>query len=396
MAEINVARNSGNRNITYKKNTKQKNYFYIDYSLFFMMVFIVCFGLVILYSASSYECQMEYGNPSYYLDKQFKAVLAGFVMIAVIVFLTGYKFFRRPIIAYLIYFGAMALTFLVLTPLGVSANGAKRWINVGMSVQVCEVVKIAVIIFMAFYLNRYGKNIKNFKEFVKAFAVVLLPTGLIAGITKDLSSAVVIVGIGCIMLLVVCPNIKYLLWVIGVVAAGGSVFILTASFRMERIKVWLHPEKYQDEGGFQVLQALYSIGSGGLFGKGLGKGVQKLGYVPEAQNDMIFTVICEELGIVGGIAVILMFVFIIYRLWTIAVNASDLFGSLLVIGVMAHISVQAIINLAVVTNLFPNTGVPLPFLSYGGTSIMGLLVEMGLVFAVSRRKRAVKYPERIG
>ena len=159
---------------------------------------------------------------------------------------------------------------------------------------------------------------------------------------------------------------------------------------MKRVRVWLNPKKYGEDGGYQVLQSLYSLASGGLFGKGLGKGVQKLGYVPEAQNDMIFTVICEELGIIGGIAVIFMFVFMIYRLWVVSVNAPDLFGSLLVIGVMAHISIQTIINIAVVTNTMPNTGVPLPFLSYGGTSILCLLLEMALVFSVSKRTGVTK------
>ena len=192
------------------------------------------------------------------------------------------------------------------------------------------------------------------------------------------------------MLLIVGKDIRCLLGLMAAAIVGGSIFIATASFRMERVKVWLHPEKYQKEGGFQVLQALYAIGSGGLFGKGIGKGVQKLGYVPESQNDMIFTVICEELGIVGALAVILMFVFIVYRLWLIAMNSQDLFGALLTIGVMAHISVQTVINLAVVTSIFPNTGVPLPFMSYGGTSIMGLLVEMGMVFSVSKRNISAK------
>ena len=166
-----------------------------------------------------------------------------------------------------------------------------------------------------------------------------------------------------------------------------ALAIAIEPYRLERIEVWLNPEKYADEGGFQVLQSLYSLGSGGLFGKGLGKGIQKLGYVPEAQNDMIFTVICEELGVVGGIAVILMFIFMIWRFMIISNNAPDLYGSLLVVGVMAHISVQTIMNIAVVTNTMPNTGVTLPFMSYGGSSIMCLLVEIGIVLSVSRRIR---------
>ena len=159
--------------------------------------------------------------------------------------------------------------------------------------------------------------------------------------------------------------------------------IIAQPYRLDRVRAWLHPEKYK--GGYQILQSLYSLGSGGIFGKGLGKGIQKLGYVPEAQNDMIFTVICEELGVIGGIAVILMFIFMIWRFMVIAENANDLFGSMLVIGVMTHISVQTIINIAVVTNSMPNTGVTLPFMSYGGSSILCLMFEIGLVLSVSKR-----------
>ena len=163
--------------------------------------------------------------------------------------------------------------------------------------------------------------------------------------------------------------------------------MLLGGFRASRILVWLDPEKYASEGGFQVLQGLYAIGSGGLFGKGLGQSVQKLGFVPEAQNDMIFTIICEELGLFGGIAVLLLFAFLIWRFMVVANNADDLFGSLIVVGVMAHIAVQVILNVAVVTKTVPNTGITLPFISYGGTSVLFLLSEIGLVLSVARHTR---------
>ena len=335
------------------RNKKQKSFF--DYSLLFMMIFIICFGLVVLYSASTYECQMKYGDPKYYLMQQIKALIMGFVAMGIIVYFVNYRILKFNLFAIGIYIISMFIAMLVLTPLGVEANGAKRWISVGMSVQVCEIVKVGLIIFMAYYLNKYGSKIKDVVSFIKALGCVALPAGVIAVFTSDLSSAIVIAGIGSVMIFIA---------------------ILAMPYRMKRVRVWLNPKKYGEDGGYQVLQSLYSLASGGLFGKGLVKGVQKLGYVPEAQNDMIFTVICEELGIIGGIAVIFMFVFMIYRLWVVSVNAPDLFGSLLVIGVMAHISIQTIINIAVVTNTMPNTGVPLPFLSYGGTSILCLLLEM--------------------
>ncbi len=160
---------------------------------------------------------------------------------------------------------------------------------------------------------------------------------------------------------------------------------LLKSYQLERIEVWQDPEAYPQDGGWQVLQGLYAIGSGGFFGRGLGSSIQKLGFVPEAQNDMVFTIICEELGLFGAVCVILLFLFMIWRFMVIANNAPDLLGSMLVVGVMAHISLQVILNIAVVTNSIPNTGITLPFISYGGTSMLFLMVEMGMVLGVSSR-----------
>ena len=157
------------------------------------------------------------------------------------------------------------------------------------------------------------------------------------------------------------------------------------AYQLNRIMVWQSPEAYASDGGFQVLQGLYAIGSGGIFGKGLGNSIQKLGFVPEAQNDMIFAIICEELGLFGAACLILLFLFMLYRFLVIANNAPDLMGSLIVIGAMSHIAIQVILNIAVVTNTIPNTGITLPFISYGGTSLLFLMLEMGLVLSVSNR-----------
>lgn len=188
------------------------------------------------------------------------------------------------------------------------------------------------------------------------------------------------------MLFVASPKYSHYI-ILG--AAGVSLIFaylfLGSGFRSERVDAWMDPESYASGKGYQTLQALYAIGSGGLTGKGLGQSVQKLGYIPEAQNDMIFSIICEELGLFGGIAVILLFLMMIWRLLVIANNAEDLYGSMIVIGVMAHISIQVVLNIAVVTNVLPNTGITLPFISYGGTSILFLMMEMGLVLAVSKQ-----------
>ena len=369
-----------------KKNIrKTRSGEYFDYSLLFITIFMMGFGLVMLYSASSYEASMEFGDSKYYVISQIKAAVIG-VILMVVVIKFDYHIFKKPLVALAAYFGSILMAMMVLSPIGISANGASRWISIaGFSIQVCEVVKIGVIVFMAFVIEKKAKKLKNIGTFLLCMVFIGISAGIIALITKDLSSAIIVAGIGVVMLFVACPRISYFVIMIGAGVAAVAGAIMIEPFRFERIRVWLNPEKFADEGGFQVLQSLYSLGSGGLFGKGLGNGIQKLGYVPEAQNDMIFTVICEELGVIGGIAVILMFIFMIWRFMIVANNAPDLFGSMLVVGVMAHISIQTVMNIAVVTNSMPNTGVTLPFMSYGGSSILCLLIEIGIVLAVSKR-----------
>ena len=213
---------------------------------------------------------------------------------------------------------------------------------------------------------------------------MLLPLVVVIAYS-NLSTAVIVMGIAVCMLFVASPKYSHFFVIIGSAAVAMiGAFGLLFSYRRTRIEAWLKPET-AGEDGYQTLMGLYAIGSGGLFGKGLGKSLQKLGNVPESQNDMIFTIICEELGLFGATCVILLFILLLWRMMIIANNAPDLFGSLLVTGVMAHIAIQVILNIAVVTNTIPNTGVILPFISYGGTSLIFLMAEMGIVLSVSRR-----------
>ncbi len=213
--------------------------------------------------------------------------------------------------------------------------------------------------------------------------IMILTVPIVGVVAKtNLSTAIIILGIAVCLTFVASPKYKpfFLMafWVVGF----GAMFIMKEGYRAERIKIWRHPEDF--EKGYQTLQGLYAIGSGGLFGKGLGESMQKLGFLPEAQNDMIFSIICEELGLFGAVCVILLFLLLIWRFLVIANNASDLFGALIVVGIMAHVAIQVILNIAVVTNSIPNTGITLPFISYGGTSVAILLTEMGLALSVSR------------
>lgn len=372
---------------------KRKNEYFFDYSLLFIVLFLLGFGLVMVYSASSYEASVSSllnNDPTYYLKKQATATMMGLVVMFVVSRIP-YHFWER--FAAIGYIGSAVLIALVMTPLGYEANGARRWLRIGFSIQPAEIAKLAMIICLASLICRMGKVIRTPRGF---WSVLLVPAPIslmVWKITDNLSSAIIIFGIGALMLFVASPDYKrfMLLGGAGVLGALGFVFALTKieslqtmGFRSARILAWLNPESDPLGKGFQTLQSLYAIGSGGIFGKGLGQSMQKLEFLPEAQNDMIFSIICEELGLFGGISIIMLFVLLIWRFMIIANNAADLYGALLVVGVLGHIAIQVILNIAVVTNTIPNTGISLPFISYGGSSVMFLLVEIGLVLSVAR------------
>ena len=242
---------------------------------------------------------------------------------------------------------------------------------------------------------RAGQNIKKFKTVIVICIIAgFAPALLVYVLSSNMSSALIVALISVVMTFVAYPGYKIYVALTGLATVAFGAFYswikkmavsgnLTGKFRLNRVLVWLNPEKYIDDKGYQTVQALYAIGSGGLFGKGLGKSLQKLGYIPESQNDMIFSVICEELGLFGAFCLIALFVVMLWRINHIAQNAPDLFGSMLATGVFAHIAIQVILNIAVVTNTIPNTGVSLPFISYGGTAAVFLLLELGVVFNIS-------------
>ena len=374
-----------------RKNRKQSEYFF-DYTLLFIVLFLLGFGLIMVYSTSSYEASISANlkyDEAYYLKHQaFAAVMGFFAMI--VVANIPYHFWER--FATLGYFVSAILIVLVLTPLGIEANGARRWLNLGLSVQPAEIAKLCMILFLASFICKMGKGIRTGRGFWMVLMIPVPICVMVWKITNNMSSAISIFGIALLMLFVASPDYKrfVLMGAAGVAAVAALVFAIIQmehsdlGFRGGRILAWLNPEDYASGTGFQTLQALYAIGSGGIFGKGLGQSMQKLGFLPEAQNDMIFSIICEELGLFGGIAVILLFVLLIWRFMVIANNSSDLFGALLVVGVMGHIAIQVILNIAVVTNTIPNTGISLPFISYGGSSVMFLMVEIGLVLSVAK------------
>ncbi len=376
-----------------RKEAKRKNKSqYFDYGLLAIVIFLMCFGLVMLYSTSSYSAALKFnGNSMYYFSRQ-AVISAGSLVALLVISKIDYHWYAQ--IAKMTYWISFVLMALVLTPLGIEAYGARRWIKLpfGQSMQPAEVTKIAIILFIPLLICKAGKHIKNIKVFGKIFLWGAAAAAGVFFLTDNLSTAIIVMGMVCVMLFVAHPKTAPFVALAGAGAALVAVAVkalegmsdVEGGFRIQRILVWLHPEKYSGEGGFQVMQGLYAIGSGGFFGKGLGNSAQKM-IIPEVQNDMILSIICEELGVFGAIVVLTLFGMLLYRLMFIARNAPDLYGSLIVTGIFAHIAIQVILNVAVVLNVIPTTGITLPFISYGGTSILFLMAEMGLALGVSRR-----------
>ena len=365
----------------------------IDYSLLFIVLFLLAFGLVMLYSTSSYEATAEYKDAAYYLKRQTVFTILG---LGLMVFVSYIPYSLLKYISGFAYLASIGFILLII-PFGLEVNGAKRWLSIPgmpMQLQPAEVAKIGVIVFSAMFIEKLGRRALTTW---RGLLIPMVPAGIVAvmlwQITDNLSSAIIILAIVAGMLFVASPDYKRFaaiaVAILGTAAAVVMYIVNSADqnsldFRGERILAWLDPKAYAGGKGYQTIQALYAIGSGGIFGKGLGQSMQKLGFIPEAQNDMIFSIICEELGLFGAISIMLMFLILLWRFVMIAYSADDFYGAMLVVGVFSHISVQVILNIAVVTNTMPNTGVTLPFISYGGSSVFFLLAEIGIVFSVAR------------
>lgn len=375
-----------------KIRKKGKSIAYFDYSLLAILICLVCFGLVMLYSTSSYSAMMKQnGDSLYYFKRQLLFCIVGFIGMWFISKIDYRWYIKR---SKFFYFCSIFLMFLVKTPLGKEVNGAKRWIKLpfGQQLQPAEIAKIAIILFIPALICTMGKEIKTLEGIAKVLAWGGFAAAVVFVITDNLSTAIIVMGITCITIFVVHPKTRiFIVLTVGLILIGivgarllGMAMETSGNFRLRRILVWLDPEKYASEGGYQIMQALYAIGSGGFFGKGLGNSAQKM-IIPEVQNDMILSIICEELGVFGAIMVLVLFGMLLYRLLFIAQNAPDLYGSLVVTGIFAHIALQVILNVMVVINCIPTTGITLPFISYGGTSVLFLMAEMGLALGVSSK-----------
>ena len=364
---------------------------FFDYSLLAVLICLVCFGLVMLYSTSAYSAMVTYGDSMHYFKRQIVFCVAGFAGMFIVARIDYHYYIKW---AKGIYYISIFLMLLVKTPLGQEVNGAKRWIRLpfDQQLQPSEIAKIAVILFIPVLICTMGKEITTLQGMARVVMWGGFSAACVLFLTDNLSTAIIVMGITCIMIFVVHPKTKLfvILAVAGATAAIvgarllGMAMETSGNFRLRRILVWLDPEKYASDGGYQIMQALYAIGSGGFFGKGRGNSAQKM-IIPEVQNDMILSIICEELGVFGAIIVLVLFGMLLYRLLFIAQNAPDLYGSLVVSGIFGHIALQVILNVMVVINLIPTTGITLPFISYGGTSVLFLMAEMGIALGVSRK-----------
>ena len=356
-----------------KRSGKKRTF---DDTLLVTVLILVFIGLILLYSTSAYNGRVKFHDSLYYLKKQGFATALGLAGMAVVAKIDYHRWVQLAVPAYI---GAIVLSVAVML-FGDEYNGSRRWLSLGpFSFQPSEYAKVALIFFLAWLVSRNVKEMGKFRTLVKMMLPVV-PVVVLVG-ASNLSTAVIILGIAAVLIFAASPKYSQFVWMGAAAVAFLAVFLALESYRLERLAVWRNPEKY--EKGYQTLQGLYAIGSGGLFGRGLGESVQKLGFLPEAQNDMIFSIICEELGLVGASVIILLFLILIWRFFVIATRAKDLLGALIAAGALAHMMIQVILNIAVVTNTIPNTGITLPFISYGGTSVVFLLLEMGLVLSVS-------------
>ncbi len=384
-----------------KKHEKRDAIVIPDPTIILALFGLMVVGAVMVYSTTSYTTNLD--AQSNFLKKQLLAEIIGIVGIGFI-YLMPYKFIRSfggPQWRTVILIGSLGSVLLLKTPLGKTVNGATRWLDLGPigQIQPAEIVKIAVLIFIAGYVAEKKDEINTLKGYLFPLAVTLAGAGLVYKISNNLSSAIIIAGIGVLMLFSATKDWKWqiiiysLLLVIAVwalitkahaEAAAGNIDNM--KFRYKRILIWEDPTNpdFYYEGAYQTLQGLYAIGSGGVFGKGIGKGIQKLDKIPEVHNDMIYSAICEEGGLIGAGFVLILLGAIVMRCLQIALKSRDIYGMLLSTGVMIHIALQTILNVMVVTNTMPNTGVSLPFISYGGSSALFLMIEIGLVLRVAR------------
>lgn len=357
-----------------------------DYALLLLTIGIALFGVIMIYSAGYYTASLD-NNPYKYVKSQLYSLIIGVVIMLVVSnldyqVLKQKRILRKYSLVHVLYILALIMQIAVLF-VGQEINGSKRWLKLGpLQFQPSEISKIATIALIAYAVYNKRKDFDKLAGFGRIFCYIF-PLFALIGI-ENLSSALIIFAIAFGMCFVASKKkLYFVLFGLAAIVGVGLFILLGQGYRMGRIEIWLDVEN--EPLAFQIRQGLYAIASGGFFGKGLGESMQKLGFIPEAYNDMIFSVICEELGIVGATVLLVAFLALFWRIVIIACHAPDLFGTMLAVGVMIQLAVQVILNVAVVTNSIPSTGVPMPLISFGGTSAIIIMAEIGIVLGISKQ-----------
>ena len=364
----------------------------VDYPFLILILLLLTVGLTMLYSASYAQSEYDtgYAISTKYLQKQGVCAAIGLVAMYFFSRIPAKVWFR---LAWPLYGFSIVLLLSVLV-VGQEVNGAKRWINLaGIQFQPSEVAKFTMIVLFARLTRLFGQDAKQFRCGVLGFGAALLGILVPLALEKHLSAIMLMGMVAVVMMFVAGTSPRWLLAGAGAAVVFVLIYISFMGYAGDRVTAWLHPEQDPGDTGYQILQSLYAIGSGGLFGLGFGKSRQKYLYLPFQYNDYIFAICCEELGLVGALAIVALFAITIFRGYWIALHAADRFSTVLAAGLVTLIAVQTILNLCVVTNLLPSTGIALPFFSYGGTALAVNLGEMGIVLQISRYRNHRKIQE---
>ena len=356
----------------------------IDYTVLIIVLILVMFGLVMVFSSSYYYAMTEpkFNDKFYFFSRQLRWAIVGLVAMVMCMSINT-EFFRRvSVLAYVAIIGILV----AVLAIGVATKGSQRWLEIlGTSFQPSEFAKFIIIIFMSGFVIKHRNLLNgNFIMFIKCALPVIVAAGLIA--MENLSTGIVVMVVGLMIMLKKKKKVMNFVVFVVVGFIGFVIMVAIEPYRRARIMGWLDPWSDTIDNGYQIVQSLFAVASGGLFGLGIGQSRQKT-FIPESYNDIIFAIICEELGLVGAIVVILLFLILIWRGIKIAMNARDKYSSYAATGIITMIAVQVIINIAVVTNTMPNTGMPMPFISYGGTSLVVTMASMGLLLNISRNCR---------
>lgn len=371
------------KQLVVKKNKKH----HVDIALVIVTLILLSLGVIMVLSASAPSAFRTEGDSYYYFKKQAFYAIVG----VVIMFVTSrvdYKIYSSKIIAYGLFGVAFLLLIAVLIPgVGITVNDATRWIKIGIQFQPSEIMKVALIILMSSLIARNPERLKKFWTGLVPYLALVGVVALLLMKEPHMSATVIMVFIAGAILLVGGVNLKYLLPFIPIAAIAGYILSVTSEYRWKRITIFLDPWQDPLGDGWQIIQSLYAICSGGLFGVGLGQSTQKYMYIPEPHNDFIFAIWSEEMGLFGVLLIMILFAIFIWRGVMISIKAPDLFGSLLAIGITVMIGIQAVFSIAVVSSSMPVTGIPLPFFSYGGTALLILMFCVGILLNISRKAK---------